>query len=325
VACVEAKGDGKAGAFMSLILAFQIALPVAMLVWLWRWPPQAMLVLILALAAQFSVLTAILLAGLWTLLPRWIMVPVFALWCFLAVLTLAQRRLSNIPKEVPQWSHAALALTILLLGATATIQALFGRQAPQGLSTTLAMPLSGDDLIVGNGGSNLLVNAHLDTLDRSVPRHRLWYGQSYAVDFVALNRFGITSDGFQPTNPARYRIFGRVVHAPCTGVVSGIRTSRPDLRVPQVDEKIMEGNYVSIRCGAYDVVMAHLKNGSIAVRSGDRLHTGDVIGQVGNSGYSGEPHLHIHAQTPGIKNAPFSGDPAVMRFGGRFLSRNDRI
>jgi hypothetical protein len=310
---------------MSPVLVLQIVLPVAMLVWLWRWPPQGMSALILTLAAQLSVLTAIMLVGLWTLIPQWMMAPFFALWSLLAVLALARRPPWKMPTGWPQWSLAALALTILLFGGTTTTQALLGQQSPQGLSIALAMPLSGDDLMVGNGGSRLLVNAHQDTLDRSVPRHRLWYGQSYGVDFVALNRFGITSDGFRPTNPARYRVFGRPVRAPCTGVVSGIRTGRPDLRVPQVDERIMEGNYVSIRCGAYDVVMAHLKNGSIAVGFGDVVQTGDVIGQVGNSGHSGEPHLHIHTQTPGTKGAHFSGNPVVMRFGGRFLSRNDRI
>jgi hypothetical protein len=46
---------------------------------------------------------------------------------------------------------------------------------------------------------------------------------------------------------------------------------------------------------------------------------------VGNSGNSDEPHLHIHAQRPGVLWDPFKGDPLPMRFEGRFLVRNDRI
>jgi hypothetical protein len=310
---------------MSPVLILQITLPLAMIVWLWRWPSHSMPVLILMLAAQLSILTALMLAGVWTLIPWWIMVLAFALWFILAVRVLGGWPQWTRPRNLAFWLHMVAAMGVLALGGGATTLAYLGQYAPSGPSIDLALPLKGGDLLVANGGSRLLVNAHQDTLDLSIPRHRLWHGQSYGVDLVALNAFGITSDGFQPANPARYKVFGRPVHAPCSGAISGTRADRPDLAVPQVDEQIMEGNYVSIRCGAYDVVMAHLKDGSVAVRPSDLVRTGDIIGQVSNSGMSDEPHLHLHAQTPGTKDAPFSGRPVVMRLGGQFLSRNDRI
>ena len=57
------------------------------------------------------------------------------------------------------------------------------------------------------------------------------------------------------------------------------------------------------------------------------LHAaGAVIGLVGNSGNSHEPHLHVHAQRPAAAGEePFSGDPLPMRFDGRYLVRNDRV
>jgi murein DD-endopeptidase MepM/ murein hydrolase activator NlpD len=79
-----------------------------------------------------------------------------------------------------------------------------------------------------------------------------------------------------------------------------------------------------LRCGRYEVAMAHLKRGSIIVRVGQPITAGMTIGQVGNSGASSEPHLHINAQTPGTDSAPFSGKPVVMLFNGEFLARNDR-
>ena len=44
-----------------------------------------------------------------------------------------------------------------------------------------------------------------------------------------------------------------------------------------------------------------------------------------NSGNTGEPHLHVHAQRPGPVGAPLGGDPLPLLFGGRFPVRGDRI
>jgi hypothetical protein len=56
------------------------------------------------------------------------------------------------------------------------------------------------------------------------------------------------------------------------------------------------GNHVVIEpaAGEYSVY-AHLKPGSLRVKEGDRVRTGDYIAQVGTSGNSTEPHLHFHA------------------------------
>jgi hypothetical protein len=46
---------------------------------------------------------------------------------------------------------------------------------------------------------------------------------------------------------------------------------------------------------------------------------------VGNSGNTGEPYLHIHAERPGTDAEPMSGEPLTICLGGRFLVRNQRI
>jgi hypothetical protein len=52
---------------------------------------------------------------------------------------------------------------------------------------------------------------------------------------------------------------------------------------------------------------------------------GNWLGSVGNSGNTGEPHLHVHAQRPGPASAPYAGDPLPILFGGRYPVRDDRF
>ena len=55
------------------------------------------------------------------------------------------------------------------------------------------------------------------------------------------------------------------------------------------------GNYVMIDHGKSEFSLyAHLKPGSVRVKAGDQVKAGDVIGKLGSSGNSTEPHLHFH-------------------------------
>lgn len=54
-----------------------------------------------------------------------------------------------------------------------------------------------------------------------------------------------------------------------------------------------------IACRDAELVLAHLKNGSLAVQEGAMVITGQKLGQAGNSGNTSEPHLHIHAVQTG--------------------------
>jgi len=60
----------------------------------------------------------------------------------------------------------------------------------------------------------------------------------------------------------------------------------------------MEGNHVYIKIdemGTF-LLLNHLKKGSVLVKVGDHVNEGDIIGKVGNSGSTSEPHLHIQHQ-----------------------------
>jgi len=57
------------------------------------------------------------------------------------------------------------------------------------------------------------------------------------------------------------------------------------------------GNYVILQCGDVYPLFAHLRCGSVSVKSGDRVRAGDLLGEVGNSGSSIQPHLHLQVMT----------------------------
>jgi murein DD-endopeptidase MepM/ murein hydrolase activator NlpD len=87
----------------------------------------------------------------------------------------------------------------------------------------------------------------------------------------------------------------------------------------------MAGNHVLMKCRDAWVLLGHMQRGTVRVAKGAAVSSGALVGQVGNSGNTFEPHLHIHAQTPGTDAAPLGGEPLHIRFDGRFPHRNDRI
>jgi murein DD-endopeptidase MepM/ murein hydrolase activator NlpD len=57
------------------------------------------------------------------------------------------------------------------------------------------------------------------------------------------------------------------------------------------------GNFVIIKHAEKEYsFIAHLKKDSVAVKAGDKVKQGQVIGLCGNSGHSTEPHIHFHLQ-----------------------------
>lgn len=53
------------------------------------------------------------------------------------------------------------------------------------------------------------------------------------------------------------------------------------------------GNYVILDCSNVFPLFAHLRSGSLTVKTGDSVRAGDKLGEVGNSGASISPHLHF--------------------------------
>jgi hypothetical protein len=208
---------------------------------------------------------------------------------------------------------------ILVLGTAAA-----GRRIPAVQAVDLQFPLRTGTYYVAAGGSTELLNPHMMTLTGE--RFSAYRGQSYGVDLLKIGPLGLRATGLLPSDPGRYAIFSDPVHAPCSGVIVQAQDGLTDMAPPQPDRTRMAGNHVLLECAGVHVLLAHLKRGSVRVGPREPVAVGTILGLVGNSGNSNEPHLHVHAQRPAARSQePLSGDPLPIRFDGRYLVRNDRI
>ena len=131
---------------------------------------------------------------------------------------------------------------------------------------------------------------------RILNHHWVVAGQRGAFDLVRLSVWGRSRAGFVHPTDDDFHAFGVTITSPCDGrivsVVDGVPDGVPDTRRPA-------GNHVVIDTGTERIVLAHMRVGTVAVSDGDVVRTGDRLGEVGNSGNSSEPHLHIHAERDG--------------------------
>ncbi|MFF8357043.1 M23 family metallopeptidase [Streptomyces chartreusis] len=142
------------------------------------------------------------------------------------------------------------------------------------------------------------------------------YGQTFAIDVVAEPKEG-ARPGFRWLWPIARRnsafpAFGAPLLAVADAtVVRAVddqrdhlsRTSLLALMYLMIVEasvrdlsgvKRVVGNHVVLDLGDGTFALyAHLRNGSLAVREGDRVTAGQQLARCGNSGNSTEPHLHF--------------------------------
>lgn len=159
----------------------------------------------------------------------------------------------------------------------------------------------------------------VNTPAERVPSHGTdYFGQRYAYDFMRFDATGISS---QPGSIMRQLFSGvpawdffawdQPVHCAFAGQVVSVGDGWPDrtvvrtlwelirstLSLPQAisqDYRPLTGNFVMIEGEPGVALYAHLRAGSVCVQQGARVAAGAMIGSVGNSGNSTEPHLHFH-------------------------------
>jgi biotin carboxyl carrier protein len=147
--------------------------------------------------------------------------------------------------------------------------------------------------------------------------HRWAVPEEFALDIAKIGESGLSHKG-DGTRFDDYYAYGADVLAAADGRVTKVANDqqedpsamqRPDETQEAYSARLQKeqgeritkglaaitGNYVMIDHGKNEYSLyAHLQPGSVAVRVGDQVKAGDVIGKLGSSGNSTEPHLHFH-------------------------------
>lgn len=137
--------------------------------------------------------------------------------------------------------------------------------------------------------------------------------ERFAIDFVQLDEENRINSGPRD-RLSSYAYFGTEILSVADGTVVAVVDGLPE----QVPGKLPDdanihtagGNYVVVDIGGGRFAFyAHMQPGSLRVKAGDEVTTGEVLGLLGNSGNTDAPHLHFHimdAPSPLVSNGlPF--------------------
>ncbi len=146
--------------------------------------------------------------------------------------------------------------------------------------------------------------------------HAAYPDQRFALDLVPAADsavFGRALRG-EPTRLSEFGCFGRPVLAPAAGIVVRAADSVPDHPAGELPAVAGWGNHVVIDHGTDEFsLLAHLKQGSVTLRPGARVGSGDVVGACGNSGRTTHPHLHYDLLTRPVEGRGTFSLPAQFR------------
>jgi len=177
---------------------------------------------------------------------------------------------------------------------------------------TIDPPLRGDGWLDGNSCCD--VTPHRAAV--SPLNGALWAPERFAIDYVQLQPDGKLYTGDKTTFEA-WPFFGASIHAVAPGRVVALVDGRPE-QTPGANPTGLTldeygGNYVVQDVGGgHYAFYAHLQTGSIRVKVGDDLASGDVLGLLGNTGNTDAPHLHFHIMD-GPDPLASNGLPFVFR------------
>lgn len=215
-------------------------------------------------------------------------------------------------REVPSRLAHRLLVAAEAIGPT-PLHVTGGRTRPApATDLVLNPPLRGRRFIAGDGCCDAIrhIRATLP-IDGG-----LFTAQRFAIDWERLDDQYRIFVGNR-ANPASYIIYGApvfaVAHARVIAAVDGLPDSPPGALPSNIPVDQADGNHVILDLGdGRFALYAHLKPGSVRVRPGQRVRRGHVLGLVGTSGNSSEPHLHFHVMD-GPSALASSGVPYLIR------------
>jgi murein DD-endopeptidase MepM/ murein hydrolase activator NlpD len=185
--------------------------------------------------------------------------------------------------------------------------------------------------LTGMGEATVFILSNPTRIAYSLPFEGMWYDQAgpslhthhrwavpeeFAHDFTRIGANGLAYSA-EGTQLADYYAYGQPVLAAAAGEVIAVLDDEPedttllqragealDAYVKRIVDRQNQqlargargsvGNHVILRHGDEYSLYAHLKPGSVKVKTYETVTRGQQIASVGNSGSSTEPHLHFH-------------------------------
>jgi hypothetical protein len=125
--------------------------------------------------------------------------------------------------------------------------------------------------------------------------HAAYPGQRFAYDILKV------VDGSSHRGDGKaledYYCWNQPILAPADAKVLEAVDGLPDQAIGTRNPEAVAGNHVMLDLGHGEYAMlAHMRQGSVAVKAGQQVAAGDELGRCGNSGNTSEPHLHFHLQ-----------------------------
>jgi Peptidase family M23 len=170
-----------------------------------------------------------------------------------------------------------------------------------GKPRVIASPLQETNWVAANGccGTGGVHRPSLNTLNG-----KLANSQRFAIDWLKLTDAGQFYTGDKTKNES-YADYGQAVYAVADGTVSstldtvdagtpGVLPATDPVLGPKITIQNVDGNHIIQDLGGGVWAMyAHLIQGSLLVKPGDKVTKGQKIAELGNTGNSSGPHLHF--------------------------------
>jgi len=306
--------------------AVTVIIPFGASVILWRRNYKNLLDWSLSALCAVAALMFAFFAGTWVLLTLWLRLVSILFFVFALVKSYSGLKKRTIFTAGTKTGSVGINLrvVVILIFVVLNFLAIKG-MFYKGEAVELTFPLRGGAYSVLQGG--------ITPFGGGSPITNFFYernpSETYALEIVKLDiASGRRARGIYPEKLHDFNINGAAVFSPCDGKViksvDGVHDNTPG----EVNAAVPDGNHIIISCKGgkapegVNVVMTHLANGSVYVKTGETVKTLQRLALTGNSGYSLEPHLHIHAVRASSETAAADGDAVPITFNGKFLTMN---
>jgi len=164
-------------------------------------------------------------------------------------------------------------------------------------AVVIGAPVTGDGWVALNGLAEGQLNPHRGAV---VPvGGRLSCAERFGVDWIRVDPSAkplVVFKGDRTKNES-YLAFDQPLVAVADGTVVSVVSDQPDVppgALSRIPFEQLTGNRIIVDIGqGVFALYAHIKNNGVAVKVGEKMKKGQVIGRLGNSGSTTEPHLHF--------------------------------